>query len=260
MLFPHNEATKEPMNTEDVEDATTDKHAEITTELPRERDTKEPETAEKAPKDRATETTGSGNRKDAATMNNNNTTQELTLDDRKEPECNQETPSMTGIEAKTSGSDERDVTQLPDPNTQNVAINTLKKPDITRQLERKYSNEESGEENNGELPEILEANKTKNATKKPKNAIHESLKDNDEISTQEGPDMGKLKEASGTTKAPKRKYKTEVEKLRELQNGLEVTTSRRSDTIATIQEEESNQCESTETIIEGDSPKTGLVE
>jgi hypothetical protein len=260
MLFPHDEATKEPMNTEDVEDATTDKHAEIKTELPRERDTKEPKTADKAPKDRATETASSGNRTNAATMDNNITTQELTLNDRKEPECNQETPNMTSIEAKTSGSDERDVTQLPDPNTQKVAVNTVKTPDITRQLQRKYSSEEGGQENNGELPEILEANRTKTATKKPTNANYESLKDNAEISTQEEQDMGKQKEASGTTKAPKRKYKTEVEKLRELQNGLEVTTSRRSDTIAIIQEEESNQCESTETIIEGDSPKTGLVE
>lgn len=46
----------------------------------------------------------------------------------------------------------------------------------------------------------------------------------------------------------------------EMQSGLEVVTSRRSDMVAIIEQENTNQCESNETRIKGDGPKTGAEE
>jgi hypothetical protein len=97
----------------------------------------------------------------------------------------------------------------------------------------------------------------KNSQKKPESAKTESTQGNEKGQLQV---ERQAKDANCVAKKPKRKYKTEVEKLRELQNGLEVTTSRRSDMVATVQEKESNQCESNEAKNEGDSPKTGIAE
>jgi hypothetical protein len=59
---------------------------------------------------------------------------------------------------------------------------------------------------------------------------------------------------------PKSKYKSEVEKLIEMQAGLEPAASKRGDTVALVEGQETNQCESNETDKRGDGPKTGIAE
>jgi hypothetical protein len=48
--------------------------------------------------------------------------------------------------------------------------------------------------------------------------------------------------------------------LLELQNGLEITSSRRGGELAVVSEEIVNEHESIEALIEGDGPKTGRVQ
>jgi hypothetical protein len=76
----------------------------------------------------------------------------------------------------------------------------------------------------------------------------------------EAPDSAELEAAKSDKKTPKRKYKTEVEKLKELQGGLEITTAKRDGRKVGSSDKDVKKNESNEALIEGDGPKTGRVQ
>jgi hypothetical protein len=113
-----------------------------------------------------------------------------------------------------------------------------------------------------ELPEETEEDVAKKSQKSPEcknNNQHEA--GNAARTPDEGTELPQLG-SSITTKTwqekPKRKYKTEVEKLLESQNGTEITSLRRA--VAVVSGDIVSEPESIEALIEGDGPKTGRVE
>jgi hypothetical protein len=73
----------------------------------------------------------------------------------------------------------------------------------------------------------------------------------------EAPESAGLEATKSDKKTPKRKYKTEVEKLKESQGGLEITTAKRDGRKVGSSDKSVKKNESIEALIEGDGPKTG---
>jgi hypothetical protein len=191
--------------------------------------------------------------------NNESKTKLIDEAQSKEPQSHQKMPHTTTIGQLISGNDTealgkstKNNTEVPEAGNQDIDKNTHKTPTLEDNKQRKSGNTTQEKDNNGELPETPGGKTDKLIEKKPEINNHTAK------ATTETPEWHDANKANWALKTPKRKYKTEVEKLRELQNGLKVSTTGRGDVVAVVQETKSNQCESNETKEDGDSPKTGL--
>jgi hypothetical protein len=223
-LFPSERASK-------VEDAEDDNAAhgqhntEIKTRLPLQHGEKEPENAKKKPHQEAAAVEKAGNDYSDGRKNGDN-----------------------------SG-------EIPDAEAQNTTRNSQETPQCREKKPEEEGSDIEAKHNNGELPEEPCKKGAESSEETPKNANARSNESNDHQQQQERLQEDAITESTKSVqKKPKAKYKTEVEKLLEMQSGLEVVTSRRSDMVAIIEQENTNQCESNETRIKGDGPKTGAEE
>jgi hypothetical protein len=167
-------------------------------------------------------------------------------------------PPRNNVEDKQkSGSHNNIPSHITQQVVEDKTVKKLEKTPTTAGPCSRKSGNTSQENDGGELPDILQQKGSEKSQKEPECMNIKSAQGNDEEQLQGEP-------GAKTTKRnvikPKRKYKTEVEKLREQQNGLEVTTSRRSDVVATVEGTQLNQCESNVTKNKGDGPKTGVAE
>jgi hypothetical protein len=100
-------------------------------------------------------------------------------------------------------------------------------------------------------PDNQRVERDKNHQETPQLRTDNTVESND--TDEQGPESAKI-----VHETPKRKkYKTEVEKLIEMQSGLEVRSRTRSEVVA-VKLTEASEPESIEAQIEGDGPKTGL--
>jgi hypothetical protein len=108
-----------------------------------------------------------------------------------------------------------------------------------------------------ELPDNQCKEVDKSCVETPKNAGRKTIESNDEERLQKDTSTEDIK---CIQKTPKTKYKTEVEKLIEMQSGLEVANSKRGNTVVLVEGQKTNQCGHDEAKNTGDGPKTGADE
>jgi hypothetical protein len=90
--------------------------------------------------------------------------------------------------------------------------------------------------------------------------VNKQWRGNDERQADEGteaPESAELETDKSDEKTPKKKYRTEVEKLKESQGGLEIMTAKRHGRKVGSSEKNVKKNESNVALIEGDGPKTG---
>jgi hypothetical protein len=112
-------------------------------------------------------------------------------------------------------------------------------------------------QNIAESPDKQSKEADKSCVETPKNAGRKTIESNDEERLQE---ETSTEDSKCIQKTPKTKYKTEVEKLIEMQSGLEVANSKRGNKKVLVEGQESNQCGHDEAKITGDGPQTGADE
>jgi hypothetical protein len=154
--------------------------------------------------------------------------------------------------------------EIPDNDMVSVAKTCQKTPDEGEEAEEGSGNDTEvsrstqGKSTTQELPDTQVKEIAKNEPKTPERVEGEQVRvDNEEgppdMET-EAPEEEATASAKPGRKTPKRKYKTEVEKLIELQGGLEITTSRRGGELAVVSDRIVGKTESNGALIEGDGP------
>jgi hypothetical protein len=194
------------------------------------------------------------------TITNNN--QEIPdTDNLERAKCLQKSPHPVAKPKKGSGNTENEKQQssdkikvLPDGIMEKEIKNCRKTPKGEGSTMEMSGNDGTMEER---TPGAKDQQRDKKQDIAPNIASIESNGDNDKVRLQEN----EIQETvTLCRKAPKsRKYKTEVEKLREMQVDFEAKQGRRR-SVTVVDSEMVNKVESNKTQINGDGPKTGLVE
>jgi hypothetical protein len=179
----------------------------------------------------------------------------------------EEEQSLVGDQKKLSQITTNKETEIPDIENTNMAKTCQNTPDKGVEAKMESGNDKgvtrstSGKTTTSELPdtemvkEVDPGGKTPNVGENNKNQQGNDGGPPD--GGTEAPENAALDPAKSDKKTPKRKYKTEVEKLKELQGGLEITTAKRDGRKAVSSDKSVKKNESIEALIEGDGPKTG---
>jgi hypothetical protein len=146
---------------------------------------------------------------------------------------------------------------LPDNTVEKEIKKSQKTPEGDDSTKKVSGNAEEGKDQTSTEPGAEAQEKNKNHRKEPNITRIETDGDNDEGRLQD--DTGQETTKIGQKKPQRRKYKTEVEKLREMQVGFEAKGGRRG-SVKLLASEMDNNSESNKTQTNGDGPKTGLVE
>jgi hypothetical protein len=175
--------------------------------------------------------------------------------------------SLVGDQKKLSQVTTNKETEIPDVENTNVAKTCQNTPDEGVEAKMESGNDKgvtrstSGKTTTHELPDTETVKEVDPGEKKPnmgeKNKNRQGNDDGQADGGTEAPENAALEATKSDKKTPKRKYKTEVEKLKESQGGLEITTAKRDGRKVVSSDKSVKKNESIEALIEGDGPKTG---
>jgi hypothetical protein len=179
-----------------------------------------------------------------------------------EPIDTQKTPESGALRAEVSGSDnghgEINNKEIPN-NTEKEGVKTYHKTPTCKSDNNQTSGNEILQQiqNTQKSPESETAKEAKSTEETPEIAMTETTGSNNNTERREEEQQ---KQDNLGPKTPKTKYKTEVEKLLDMQVGLGAASSKRRGAVTVVTGQETNQCESTRTENTGDGPKTGIAE
>jgi hypothetical protein len=176
---------------------------------------------------------------------------------QKSPETGSSSRKLSG----NAGNEDRKSTSgnkvLPDNTVEKEIKKSQKTPEWDESTKEVSGNDGEVKDRTNTEPGTEDQQKNKNHRKEPNITRIETGGDNDEGRLQD--DKGQETTIIGQKKPQRKKYKTEVEKLREMQVGFEAKGGRRG-RVKLLASEMDNNSESNKTQTNGDGPKTGLVE